>query len=177
MWNYISSNELMHFGVKGMRWGVRRYQNEDGSLTPAGQKRYSSPSQMKRKDLEEQFERYATSDAGVTSLLKQHSKIQDEYAKSAESKAYRKASDNFYKDIASKMNSGRTKEVGKKTIRVEADDKLAKALQIAESKAKSKQLEITKKYMREYAKQMVKDLNYSDIESGADWLIENGYIR
>ena len=27
-------NELMHFGVKGQRWGVRRYQNPDGSLTP-----------------------------------------------------------------------------------------------------------------------------------------------
>lgn len=34
-------DELMHYGVKGMRWGVRRYQNADGTLTSAGKKRYS----------------------------------------------------------------------------------------------------------------------------------------
>lgn len=32
---------IYHHGIKGMKWGVRRYQNEDGSLTPAGKKRRS----------------------------------------------------------------------------------------------------------------------------------------
>ena len=31
---------LKHAGIKGMKWGVRRYQNKDGSLTPEGKKRY-----------------------------------------------------------------------------------------------------------------------------------------
>ena len=35
-------NELEHWGTKGMRWGIRRYQNKDGTLTPAGKKRYES---------------------------------------------------------------------------------------------------------------------------------------
>lgn len=33
--------ELIHAGIKGMKWGVRRYQNKDGTLTPAGRKRYA----------------------------------------------------------------------------------------------------------------------------------------
>lgn len=33
-------DELMHYGIKGQKWGIRRYQNEDGSLTAAGRKKY-----------------------------------------------------------------------------------------------------------------------------------------
>ena len=35
----MTDNELYRFGVKGMKWGIRRYQNEDGSLTSLGKKR------------------------------------------------------------------------------------------------------------------------------------------
>lgn len=39
--SFVSTKELYHWGIKGMKWGVRRYQNEDGSLKAAGKKRYS----------------------------------------------------------------------------------------------------------------------------------------
>ena len=39
-----NENELAHFGIKGMHWGIRRFQNEDGTLTEAGKKRYREAS-------------------------------------------------------------------------------------------------------------------------------------
>lgn len=40
---------LAHYGIKGQRWGFRRFQNGDGSLTPAGRERYGRS--RKQKDL------------------------------------------------------------------------------------------------------------------------------
>lgn len=42
-WICTRQNELTHHGIKGMKWGVRRFQNKDGSLTPAGRRRYDEP--------------------------------------------------------------------------------------------------------------------------------------
>ena len=40
---YTRQGELYHHGIKGQKWGVRRFQNKDGSLTPAGKRRYDEP--------------------------------------------------------------------------------------------------------------------------------------
>ena len=42
MWDANFQDELYHHGIKGQRWGIRRYQNEDGSLTNSGKKRYGA---------------------------------------------------------------------------------------------------------------------------------------
>lgn len=47
-------DELMHYGILGMHWGLRRWQRKDGSLTPAGVKHYNK---IRRKELKEQAKR------------------------------------------------------------------------------------------------------------------------
>lgn len=59
MWTYNDSYELTHYGILGMKWGVRRYQNKDGTLTSAGKKKYkandsdSTVTKSVKKDLAE----------------------------------------------------------------------------------------------------------------------------
>jgi uncharacterized protein YdiU (UPF0061 family) len=55
----MEPNELMHHGIKGQKWHVRRFQNKDGSLTVAGKKRYSTGSdgdaKTKFKDMVDKY--------------------------------------------------------------------------------------------------------------------------
>ena len=86
------NDELMHYGVKGMKWGVRRYQNADGSLTPKGKKRISK----QYKNLSEK----------VTSDL--NKKYNDMYVRS-----YNKAANTMNNGKIDEFNREQEKKYGK----------------------------------------------------------------
>lgn len=104
MRNDFESNYLAHHGILGMKWGIRRYQNEDGSLTPTGRERYgvaegkgvsdinSSEGVKKRvKDLNKavklnekkrakEYTKIANNPENFLGLNKKHAKKIDEYS-------------------------------------------------------------------------------------------------
>lgn len=84
------NNELYHHGIKGQRWGVRRYQNEDGTLTNIGMRRLSGGG---KKDKGIKFDSRGRLDDDPSNLRKAHSKIREAAAE-----------DN--RNLSSALNSG-----------------------------------------------------------------------
>lgn len=53
MWKWNDGTELYHHGILGMHWGIRRYQNPDGTLTAAGRRRYTEGDTRKTAESQE----------------------------------------------------------------------------------------------------------------------------
>lgn len=76
--NETYQDELAHYGITGMKWGIRRYQNPDGSLTPAGRRRYGTVENLERRMTKKQAaahdaEKQAAINSGKTSEVQKFS--------------------------------------------------------------------------------------------------------
>ena len=56
-YDYLDDDELMHYGVKGMHWGIRRYQNKDGSLTPLGKELAKQEKSEEEEKVKSQYDK------------------------------------------------------------------------------------------------------------------------
>ena len=115
------TNYLVHHGVKGMKWGVRRYQNADGSLTAKGRKKYLNSSSKKLyKTLKKEVRKQRGKEHGTArrwesgtpigpnseKLQKQVKAKRELYKNSPEYKSWEKKYDRFQKEETKKWENG-----------------------------------------------------------------------
>lgn len=117
--------ELEHSGIKGMRWGIRRFQNSDGSLTPAGRKRYMKDAKWRSK-----YEKAVAAEKAKTEARNAKTAAKEEKAQeSAEQRHQRIMKSSDAKELYKNRSELSTEEINERINRIQAEQRLASYIQ------------------------------------------------
>ena len=153
-------DELYHHGIKGMKWGIRRYQNEDGSLTAAGKKRYGLDTvYLKQKP------------APASSASSQKSPF-DQNIKAGKDKPPISTAEKVGKDVGNMVNNSRTALEATNRIKTGGDKRPDYSdLSDAELKQRIARLNLEKQYS-----DLTKNDTYSGYQKAMDILSATGAV-
>lgn len=141
-------DELMHYGIKGQKWGVRRFQNEDGTLTDAGRKKYRQEVRAENKKAFE-YGREATIAANAAT-----------YARNQQIKSRKKLDKALAKD-PEMLKKSTQKKYKRSLADIKSEKEMEKYAKETEARAKKHCDSLIKKYGSEN----VKALSYGNYKT------------
>lgn len=176
-------NELYHHGVKGQKWGVRRYQNKDGSLTLAGKKRALKMKESYSELTGKQLKKYPSKSKPSTSSEPKQKSISEMSNQEIQDKIDRIRLENTLKSLTpEKMSAGQkfvngmknaaisiAKDKGTKIVGDLIDKKLRKTLGLSNKQAKSAS-EILREQAQDYE-------NRKKVDQGQQYFKEGKYAE
>lgn len=151
-----SDDELMHYGVKGMKWGVRRYQRKDGSLTGAGKRRLKKALRggTELKNTDKVFQEKVTEPLNKSK----------EYAQM-------KGATNLLKAIEDEA-----RRQGVDPSRVMLDSDTSKTVRTAMDDYSKKGSSLIRENYQDLASATLRDVGLEDTQKGRDWLVKRNYL-
>lgn len=161
-------NELTHWGIRGMRWGIRRYQNKDGSLTDAGKKRLKAETAKVKKE--------ETVLKNTKSIKAKFDKIEARRKAVAEGK--KELIEDQNKDRKHKKSSGtENTDPAKKTYKDMTDDELIKAINRGRLEESYKQLYPAPPVKQSFMKKMTSEVIAPAAVNAGKRIAENAFNK
>ena len=136
---------IAHHGIKGMRWGVRRYQNSDGSLTPEGLLRYRNKQDAKQYKLRKYAYKFGGQKTSIGRYLGKRAEESLINSRKAGEEYSKIASKNVH-DVTDEMISNYAKAMG-----VSKDEAKRSAEYAMEDYRKAEKSDVIKKYPHDFA--------------------------
>ena len=124
---------LQHHGVKGQKWGVRRYQNPDGTLTAAGRKRQAKQYTKQLNDLDKKSVKHIGNYMKADQQFKRKAREGVRLMKKSGDEGFDKNSDKFQKIESKMIEAGKRRDAEMKAFK-ETDSKAWKVLAEAAEK-------------------------------------------
>ena len=162
----MENNTLTHYGIKGQKWGFRRYQNRDGTLTAAGKKRYAQEME-KLKQEERVLKNKQRTQAQLDKLEAKRRSIEDQKkalnGKSAESqpKTKKSAKEMSDEELNAVVNRMRNEKAYNDLYRELNPQQVSKGKKFAQSVAKN----VLAPAATEVGKQVVKTMLTKAVDS------------
>lgn len=154
----VYSDTLAHHGILGMKWGIRRYQNKDGSLTPAGKKRLS-------KDVQKSYTKNKNQRKFGGRVLQ--SKIVRNYIEKSETRKELKSMFHVYNRRHLQSSENLNNEANLAAMKAVGGRAFLDIINQGDAEALEKYMTVGQEYMREKSKENYRVL-YNDMKECMD---------